>query len=59
MKAKMDVDVHAKVELFPHVFRFFLIESLPKIKRGRDALLESLSAPPEQRRADRHERAFS
>jgi len=59
MKAKMDVDVHAKVELFPHVFRFFLIESLPKIKRGRDALLESLSAPPEKRRAERNERAFS
>jgi len=42
-----------KTEPYPSVFMFFLVESVPKIKRGSTGLLEALAMKPDKRRDDR------
>lgn len=53
-KAMMDKEPKAqKTEPFPHTFEFFLIESVPRIKRASARLMEALAMKPDKRRDDR------
>ena len=56
-KTMMDAEPkNAKTEPYPNTFRFFLIESVPKLKRASDALLTSLAQKPDPKQAERLDR---
>ena len=53
-KAMMDNDPQRqKSEPYPTTFNFFLIESVPKLKRASEALLATLALKPDKKRAER------
>ncbi|MGC4087571.1 MAG: DUF3829 domain-containing protein [Polyangiaceae bacterium] len=53
-KATMDTEPpKQKTEPYPQVFRFFLIESIPKLKRASEELLTTLAQKPEKQRDQR------
>jgi hypothetical protein len=56
-KATMDKEPrNQKTEPFPNPFQFFLIESVPKIKRASATLLETLAKKPDKKREEWLER---
>jgi len=59
-KATMDKEPrNQKTEPFPNPFQFFLMESVPKIKRSSATLLETLARKPDKQREEWLQRNWS